>query len=90
MPSLLAEMNGSYRSPAGEPFPRLVQQAFNLDNETDLNQFCLGESRTISIPNSTQTLNYDPLPRTGVGVSKLGTSEAVAIGAYAYALDQLS
>ena len=90
MPSLLAEMNGTYRSPDGESFPRLVQKAFDLDDEVSLNDFCQGESRTISIPNSLETLDYDPVPRTGVGVSKLGTSNAVAIGAYAYALDQLS
>jgi glucokinase len=34
-------------------------------------------------------LVYDPLQRTAVGISRLGTSEAVAIGAYAYALHQL-
>jgi hypothetical protein len=27
--------------------------------------------------------------RTGVGLSRLGTAEAVALGAYAFALDQL-
>jgi glucokinase len=32
---------------------------------------------------------YDPLPRTAIGITRLGTSEAVAIGAYAFALRQL-
>ena len=32
---------------------------------------------------------YDPLRRIGVGISRLGTSEAVAIGAYAFALRKL-
>jgi len=34
-------------------------------------------------------VKYDPLLRVGVGVSRLGTSEAVAIGAYAFALRKL-
>jgi hypothetical protein len=29
------------------------------------------------------------MPRVGVGISRLGTSEATAIGAYAYALSRL-
>ncbi len=90
MPSLLAEMNGSYRSPAGEDFPRLVQKTFNLEEEKSLAEFLRGETREITIPSTSETLLYDPLPRTGVGISRLGTSEAVAIGAYAYAIDQLS
>jgi glucokinase len=32
---------------------------------------------------------YDPIKKTGIGISRLGTSSAVAIGAYAYAIDQL-
>ena len=34
-------------------------------------------------------MKYDPLQRVGVGISRLGTSEAVAIGAYAFALRKL-
>lgn len=90
LPALLAEMNGSYESPAGEKFPRLVQRTFNLEDQDELQEFCLGETREITIPGTSETLHYDPLPRTGVGVSRLGTSEAVAIGAYSFALEQLS
>ena len=90
LPALLAEMNGSYRSPAGEEFPRLVQKTFNLEDQNDLADFCRGETRQITVPGTSQTLNYDPLPRTGVGISRLGTSNAVAVGAAAYALNQLS
>ena len=32
---------------------------------------------------------YDPHKRTGVGLSRLGTSHAVALGAYAFALRAL-
>ena len=41
------------------------------------------------MPGSDRTLEYDPLQRIGVGMSRLGTSEAVALGAYAYAVKQL-
>jgi glucokinase len=55
----------------------------------ELEIFLKGEARTITVPGSNRTLEYDPLQRLGVGMSRLGTSEAVALGAYAYALKQL-
>lgn len=90
LPALLGEMNGTYRSPSGEDFPRLVQKSFNLQDEKELNEFLVGETREIVIPSTDESLLYDPLPCTGVGVTRLGTSEAVAVGAYAYAINQLA
>lgn len=90
LPNLLAELNGNYRSPAGDEFPRLVQRSFNLEDPDQLERFLAGETRKITVPGTSRTLSYDPLPRIGVGLSRLGTSEAVAIGAYSFALKQLS
>ncbi|MDP0491713.1 MAG: ROK family protein [Verrucomicrobiota bacterium JB023] len=90
LPALLDEMNGTYLSPSGTPFPRLVQKSFNLEDEDHFARFVAGETRQITIPGTNDTLPYDPMPRTGVGITRLGTSEAVAVGAYAYAIDQLS
>jgi glucokinase len=41
------------------------------------------------VPDSDRLIEYDPLQRLGVGMSRLGTSEAVALGAYGYALSKL-
>ena len=68
---------------------RLAQVAFNLEDPAQLQQFLRGEQREITVPGSRKKLQYDPLQRTGVGLSRLGTSEATAIGAYAFALQQL-
>ena len=35
-------------------------------------------------------VDYDPVKKIGVGITRLGTSRAVAVGAYAYALNELS
>jgi glucokinase len=32
---------------------------------------------------------YDPLKRIGIGLSRLGASKAIAVGAYAFALNSL-
>ena len=89
LPALINELNGTYTSPKGEKFRRLTAVAFNLEDPAQLETFLKGETRTIIVPGSKKTVQYDPLQRIGVGMSRLGTSEAVAIGAYAFALRKL-
>jgi glucokinase len=64
-------------------------RAFNLENEAERAAFVKGEAREVVVPGSTRRVAYDPLQRIGVGLSRLGTSQAVAIGAYAFALTAL-
>ncbi|MGL5019141.1 MAG: ROK family protein [Luteolibacter sp.] len=90
LPAAVAELNGTYTGPDGNQFRRLASAAFNLEDPAQLRDFLKGEQRTITVPGSDRTLAYDPLQRVGVGMSRLGTSEAVAIGAYAFALQKLS
>ncbi len=82
-------MNSSFTTPGGEKFPRLAERVFNLENEDSLRQFIKGESKQINIPHTNKKLLYDPLARTGVGISRYGTSRSIALGAYAFALDKL-
>jgi glucokinase len=88
-PSLIAEMNGAFVHPDGKRVQRLEARAFNLEDPGDLDIFLKGEQREIQVPGSNYHLLYDPLRRVGVGVTRLGTSRAVAVGAYAFALNAL-
>ena len=54
-----------------------------------MKKFLKGETKEITIPGTKTKLKYDPLQRLGVGMARLDTSEAVAIGAYAFALQKL-
>jgi glucokinase len=89
LPALIDELNSHYVGPDGQPFRRLVPQAHNLEDAADLARFLHGERRTITIPGSEKQVVYDPLARLGVGLSVLGTNQAVAVGAYAFALRAL-
>jgi glucokinase len=89
LPALVDELNGHYIAPSGEKFRRLTAEAFNLEEPEHLKKFLKGETRQIVIPGTRRKVKYDPSPRIGVGISRLGTSEAVAIGAYAFALRKL-
>jgi glucokinase len=89
LPALVDELNGTYTAPNGTKFRRLVQTAYNLEDATQRRKFLKGQTREVLVPGSRRKLKYDPEARVGVGMSRLGTSEAVAIGACAFALRKL-
>ncbi len=89
MRALVGEMNGAYTNPSGDSVRRLAQTAFDLEDPEEREAFLQGATREISVPGANRRVRYDPLQRVGVGVSRLGTSEAIAVGAYAFALTKL-
>jgi glucokinase len=89
MPRIIDEMNGHILSYKGEKMNRLVIKAFNLEDDGQRDLFIKGGEREILIPGTAEKVKYDPLKRTGIGISRLGTSKAVAIGAYAFALNSI-
>jgi glucokinase len=89
LPRIIDEMNGSILSYGGEKLNRLVFKVFNLEDDDQMELFIRGEEREINIPGSDEKVRYDPLKRIGIGISKLGTSKATAIGAYAFALNSI-
>jgi glucokinase len=86
---LVNEMNHKFETPGGGSLSRLEIRVFNLENEKELRKFVEGNKQEIKIPFSDKTISYDPLKRIGVGITRLGTSKATSIGAYAFALNQL-
>jgi glucokinase len=90
LPALVKELNGFYTGPGGKQFHRLAAKVFNLEDPAEREKFLTGDTREITVPGGSRKIKYDPLQRVGVGVSRLGTSEAVAVGAYAFALKKLS
>jgi glucokinase len=89
-PKMIDEMNSTYTNHNGDTYRRLAVRAFNLEDPGELEQFIKGESKEIAVPGSSKKVLYDPMSRVGVGISKIGTSKAVALGAYAFALNELS
>jgi glucokinase len=89
LPALVDEMNSNYTAPNGESFRRLIPRAFNLEDPAQCQEFLKGETKELKVPRSGRVVRFDGLQRTGVGISRLGTSEATAIGAYAFALSRL-
>jgi glucokinase len=89
LPALVDELNGNYIGPDKKLFRRLASTVFNIHDPVQREKFIQGEVREIKVPGTERTVLYDSARRIGIGVSRLGTSEAIAIGAYAFALRHL-
>lgn len=74
----------------GEAIDRLASKVYDLDDPDELKQFLKGEQRSIKIYNSEIEVTYDPQKRIGIALSKIGANKAVSLGAYTFALHQLS
>lgn len=88
MPMLIKKLNEPYNVD-GNIIPRMETVAFNLEDVNDCLRFAEKTGKMINVPFSDQQVWYDASKRVGVGITKLGTSSAVAIGAYAFAINQL-
>lgn len=88
LPAALAELNGRIRC-AGRDSTRTHLHAFNLEDAADRERFLAEDTIALDVPGTGRRVAYDPIKRLPLGLSRLGTSRAVAIGAYAIALDGL-
>jgi glucokinase len=88
-PDMLSQLNGHFTLPGGKQVQRLELQVFNVQDPASLKAFLKGKPRQVKVPFSDRLVSYDPVKSVAAGVSKMGTSKAVALGAYAFALNAL-
>ena len=89
LPIALEQMNSTFLKNDGSRMPRMELTAYNWENTVEKAAFLKDESRILAIPFSDKTQVYYPQKKIAVGISRLGTSEAVAVGAYAYAVSKM-
>jgi glucokinase len=87
--AVLKEMNGTIESYSGQQLPRIVQKCFDLEDPKEHKQFMQGNVRQIQVPGTQKTIPYDSLKRIGIGRATMDTSQAISVGAYAFAINQL-
>ncbi|ULB33534.1 MULTISPECIES: ROK family protein [Proteiniphilum] len=90
LPSMIREMNSVRKNTAGDIFPRMQMKAYNLEDEKERLLFMKDDSKTVTIPESNKTVVYHQTKKVGVMTTRLGTSKAIAIGAYNFAKNQLN
>lgn len=90
LPSLIDEMNGTYLAADDESFFRSPSRVYNLEEADELKQFLEPKMTKITVPQSKRTVEYDATPCIGVGLSTLGASRAIALGAFTFAMNELT
>lgn len=83
---MVDQMNEHFTTLSGNKLDRMEVRALNLENPDELGLFLKDTSKKIKVPFSNREVLYSNHRYIGVGVTRLGTSEAVSIGSYAYAL----
>lgn len=88
--SMLDELNGFFTNLNGTKLHRLVHKVYDLEDDYQQKRFMESTSEQVQIPGTGETVLYQREKKTGIGLSRLGANQAVSIGAYYYALDQLN
>ncbi len=90
LPAVVQTMNAKIVTPDNGAVQRLEVKCYNLEDAKDRERFLTPFAKTVKIPFSEKEFSFDDHPRIGVGVTRLGTSQAIAVGAYAFALTHLN
>jgi glucokinase len=89
LPAAVNQMNSSFQKKDGSQMPRMELTAYNWESREEKREFLKDEIVALPVPFSNETQVYRPQKKVAVGISRLGTSEAVAVGAYAFAVSKL-
>jgi glucokinase len=85
-PAMLTEIESKYINYSQDSYPRLAQKVFFLDNAEMFHRFSKWNEQTVEVPGTNNSRTYSPEARLPIGTSLLGTSKAISLGAYAFAL----
>ena len=88
-PGILGEMRRSLTTFAGASFPCLQAQVYDLTCADGLEAFLKDETPMVEVPGSGRKVPYAKEKKTGIALSTAGANEAIALGAYAFALSRL-
>lgn len=90
LPRIVEELNGKFKTFNGKGVQRLEVFAYNWNNPECKKDFLNNQSLKVNIPGTNENLDFDPVKKITIGISQLGTTKAVALGAYAFALLKLN
>lgn len=90
VPGVVNHLNGFIENLESKKIPRLVSKVYNMDEKQSYESFLNWPSKKIKIPFSDKEIRYNPEKRLAIGLSRLGTSRAICLGAYAFALAKMN
>ncbi|WP_031428908.1 ROK family protein [Flavimarina sp. Hel_I_48] len=88
IPELIAHFQSTIND-QGKRLPRLIADVFNVEDPATLKKFLNSDTKYIEVPFSKKTVSYTQKKYVPIGISHLGASNAISLGAYTLALDYL-
>ena len=88
-PAMVDEMNSTLGAFSGAKFPCLQMKVLDLTTEDGMSEFLADRSKMVKVLGSGREVRYNNEMKIGVTYSHIGTSTAISLGAYAYALAQI-
>ena len=89
VPSMARAMGKTRSTFAGAEIPCLQMKVFDLTDPAGMADFLRDDSVLVRVPGSDREVRYRVGKKTGIAVSHVGTSRAVSLGAYAFALSSI-
>ncbi len=89
LPAVIKQLNSTIANREGKELPRLVSRVYSLEDTESRESFYGFENSEVSIPFSDKKISWTPEKKLAVGISRLGTGTAIALGAYAFALNNI-
>lgn len=84
--AMMDELNGFFNPISGDKFRRLIPEVFDTEQPYDLSRFLDSENLFAKTDGADgKGIPYQASKRIPIGLSKLGTGKAIALGAYSYA-----
>lgn len=89
LPAVMEKLNERFTTFSGNSFDRLQMKVLDIDNEDQLNELLTLDVDKVPVYGTKEYVSYVRTKKTGIAISKLGTNNAVCLGAYAFALNEL-
>lgn len=90
LPALMKELKAQTGLLNGTRFQRLLVDVYNLDDDAEMNEFVKSSSTLVCVPGTDRKVVYDTTRRIGIALSHNGTSRSISLGAYWFAINELS
>lgn len=89
IPTVIEQLSGSINKSSGGHIRRIISKLYNVENPESRKEFYEDGSVEVKIPFTDKMTRYNPVKKIAIGVSRIGTNRAIALGAYAFAINQI-
>lgn len=90
LPGMMEEFTRPVGTFSGAQFSALQSEVYNLDDPNSCAAFLENRDTLVDVPHTDEKVLYASQRKVAVTVSQLGASKAISLGAYQFAIHQLT